>query len=124
MSTFSTQTSSSRTTQKGFSEEDVQLFLKKGATLASRRTGAPALAAPGEKERVTTKFKRTTGAGAEFFGAGGDVRRKGETGFMGKFATMNKAQLESLAATFKQREQSIAQRRAQPGRASLFMARS
>ena len=126
MSTFSSQKSVTETETKGFSEADVNLFLKRGSALASRRAGAQSIGTvkPGEKTFTETTQKVTAGAGAEFFGASKDQRVESTSGFMGKFSTMSKEQIESLASTFKQREQNIAQRRAQPGRSSLFMGRA
>lgn len=102
----------------GFSESDVNLFLKRGASLASRRAGDPSISTetPGREVRPE---RGAAGTGSQFAGS-----PTGGTSFLGKFSTMSKEQIETLAATFKQREQNISQRRLQPGRSSLFMGRA
>jgi len=101
-----------RSTKKGFSEEDVNLFLRRGANLASRQK------APGQESISEYSPREKTSRIAKI--GGKEVSR---FGFKGKFSDMSQEQLAGLATSFKQREQNIAQRRAQPGRSSLFMGR-
>lgn len=90
--------------QRGFREEDVNLFLQRGATLASRKK-TPGQASIGEvAPRAVDRF----------------IPKESKD----RVTNLSKEKIASLASAFKQREQNIAQRRAQPGRSSLFMGRA
>ena len=128
MSSASFSTSSSRREERGFSDVRLQDFLARGNQLTNRRaTNGRAISSfkPKELTRTTTTTRSSAGGLARAFGAADEGSRTTVSGFLGKFATgITSEQLDALTNTFLQRQRSIKQRRAQPGRSALFLSRT
>ena len=134
MSSASFSSSSSSKTEKGFSQRRFLDFLNRGNQLANPQATRGLQAGssntigafkPPELSRTTTTSTNRAGGLAKFFGASDSGTSVNTTGFLGEFAKgVTSEQLDSLTNTFLQRQRSIRQRRAQPGRAALFLARS
>lgn len=126
---FSSSRSTATQTQRGFSTQDVNTFLRRGGQLASQRITDIEALRPAERARTTATTTTTTQAGslARLFGAerGGTTTTTAVTGFRGEFAQgITTEKLDELTNSFLQRQRQISQRRAQPGRSALFSARS
>ena len=126
MSSASFSESSSSKATTGFSEKDVQTFLSRGGSLASRRQSQPDIGAfkPQEKTLTTTTETATAGGIAKAFGAKDTGTKTTQSGFLGEFSDISKGELDLISGAFLRRTQNIQQRRRQPGRTNLFFGRS
>tara|TARA_R110000782_G_scaffold256878_1_gene346102 strand:- start:3247 stop:3615 length:369 start_codon:yes stop_codon:yes gene_type:complete len=110
------------TTKSGFSESDVQNFLKGGNTLSRDTKESISSIKPNMQHNVIKTTENSSGI-KKFFGMGEGGNTTTESGFMGKFSGMGQEELDRLTNSFLQRQSNIKQRVAQPGRSGFLIQR-
>lgn len=127
MSAASFSSSNSLRSRTGFDQREVSNFLARGASLTTKRsTDGKSIGSFKPITRLLSEERITNskaGSLATLFGAKDRGIQTTETIF-GIESKITSEQLDSLTNTFLQRQRSIQQRRAQPGRSALFLARS
>lgn len=117
-----TRKTSSTSTKKGFSEQDIQKFLLAGDTQSAKKTGVDDI-------QQQTRFDRLdfTQETPSFFGrfAGKSTKtdlKVTSSGFLGKFSDLGHGDVDLLVQNFKNRQNLILGEKRSPGRQQLLFS--
>ena len=110
----------SREEVKGFSQKEYQNFLKLGGSLASTRSNLNLEAYKPKEKTKTISTERTYKKSV--FGTKKGGTSVSESGFLEEMAGgVTQESIDQMTTNFLNRQKTIQQRKAQPGRAGVFL---